>query len=134
MNIGEAAARSGVSAKMIRHYEARGLLPAAGRAANGYRNYGEEDVAALAFMRRARGLGFSLDEARQLFGLWRDPARASREVKSLAERHVADLEQRIAEMQAMQSTLRDLAAACRGDDRADCPILAGLAAADENQD
>lgn len=127
MNIGEAAARSGVSAKMIRHYEARGLLPAASRTANGYRSYGETDVAALAFVRRARALGFSLDEAGDLLGLWRDPGRASREVKAMAERQVAALEQRIADMTAMTATLKSLASACKGDDRAECPILADLA-------
>ena len=129
MNIGEAAARSGVSAKMIRHYEARGLLPAAARAANGYRNYQEADVAALAFVRRARALGFSLGEAGDLLGLWRDPGRASRGVKAMAEGQVVTLKRRIAEMKTMAATLELLARACPGDDQAECPILADLAAA-----
>lgn len=130
MNIGEAAKRSGVSAKMIRHYESRGFLPAAVRAANGYRNYTETDIAALAFVRRARALGFSLDEAANLLGLWRNPARASHDVKELAQRQAAALEQRVREMRAMMRTLRDLAAACPGDDSAACPILDDLADAE----
>ena len=126
MNIGEAAERSGVSAKMIRHYEARGLLPPALRASNGYRNYTESDVEALSFVRRARGLGFSLHEASSLLGLWQNPSRASREVKSLAERQVAALEARMAEMRSMTKTLRLLIATCPCDEGADCPILDGL--------
>jgi len=129
MNIGEAAQRSGVSAKMIRHYEARGLLQAPARAANGYRNYDDADVAALAFVRRARALGFSLDEAGDLLGLWRDPGRASREVKAMAERQVVALNRRVAEMKVMTATLEALAKACPGDEGATCPILADLASA-----
>jgi MerR family transcriptional regulator, copper efflux regulator len=127
MNIGEAARRSSVSAKMIRYYENVGLMPAAGRKANGYRDYDETDVAALQFLRRSRDLGFSMDETRDLLTLWRDRSRPSREVKQLVERHVADLTRRIQEMKAMRDALAQLSKACAGDDRPDCPILADLA-------
>ena len=127
MNIGEASALSGVSAKMIRHYETIGLLPAAARRGNNYRDYDERAVAGLQFIRRARDLGFSLEETGALLELWRDRTRASANVKRLAEEHISDLERRIAEMRAMADTLRDLAKTCRGDQRPDCPILADLA-------
>ena len=127
MNIGAAAAASGVTAKMIRHYEASGLLPPAERRPNAYRDYGERDVHELRFIKRARRLGFSTEEIAALLTLWRDRTRPSREVRAIAERHVADLNARIAEMQAMAKTLRELAAACHGDDRPDCPILDDLA-------
>ncbi len=127
MHISEAARRSGVSAKMIRYYESTGILPAAGRKANGYRDYSDSDVSALQFLRRTRDLGFSLEETRDLLNLWRDPSRPSREVKQLAERRVADLTRRIAEMQAMRDALERLSGACAGDERPDCPILNGLA-------
>ena len=127
MNIGAAAAASGVTAKMIRHYEAIGLLPPAQRRANDYRDYGEHEVHELKFIRRARRLGFSMEEIGALLALWRDRGRPSREVRRLAEAHVRDLEARIAEMQAMAKTLRDLVRKCHGDDRPDCPILDDLA-------
>lgn len=127
MNIGDAARQSGVSAKMIRYYEEIGMMPAAGRKANGYRDYDETDVAALQFLRRARDLGFSMEETRDLLTLWRDRFRPSREVKQLVERHVADLTRRIQEMKAMRDALAQLSKACVGDDRPDCPILADLA-------
>lgn len=127
MNIGEAAQRSGVSAKMIRYYEEIGMMPAAGRKANGYRDYDDSDVAALQFLRRARDLGFSMEETRDLLTLWRDRSRPSREVKRLVERHVVDLTRRIQEMKAMRDALAQLSKACAGDDRPDCPILADLA-------
>ena len=126
MNIGEAAKASGVSAKMIRYYEATGLLREAARRGNGYRDYGSADVHELRFIRRARTLGFATTEIVVLLSLWRDRSRASREVHALASRHVVDLEARIAEMQAMTETLRRLVAACHGDDRPDCPILEDL--------
>ena len=129
MNIGAAAAASGVTAKMIRHYEAIGLLRPAGRRANAYRDYAERDIHELRFVRRARRLGFSMDEIAALLALWRDHDRPSRDVRAIAERHVADLEARIAEMQAMATTLRGLVDACCGDDRPDCPILDDLAGA-----
>jgi MerR family transcriptional regulator, copper efflux regulator len=127
LNIGEAAAASGVSAKMIRHYEAIGLLPAPKRTQAGYRVYGEADVHVLHFVRRARDLGFSMEEIRGLLGLWRNRKRASADVKRLVQKHVADLDARIAELQAMRRTLSALAQHCHGDARPDCPILEDLA-------
>jgi len=130
MNIGAASATSGVSAKMIRHYEAIGLLRPAARRQNSYRDYGSHDVHELRFIGRARKLGFSMTEISGLLALWRDKGRPSREVKTIAERHVAELERRIAEMRGMADTLRDLVRCCRGDDRPECPILADLGGAD----
>lgn len=127
MNIGEAARASGVSAKMIRYYESIGLIRPAARSEAGYRLYGVEDVHALRFVRRARSLGFPLDQVAALLDLWRDKGRASSEVKAVATRHVSDLKVRIAEMQAMVRTLSHLADHCSGDDRPDCPILDDLA-------
>ena len=126
MNIGWAAKGSGVSAKMIRHYEAIGLLRPAERRANDYRDYGERDVHELTFIRRARRLGFSTGEIGALLMLWRDRDRPSREVRRIAEAHVVELEARIADMQAMAKTLRELVHECHGDDRPDCPILDDL--------
>ena len=127
MNIGEAAVASGVSARMIRHYEAIGMLPRAGRTDSGYRSYGERDVHVLRFVRRARDLGFSLPEIKTLLGLWGNRRRASADVKRLALSHVSDLDQKIAEMQAMRGTLAKLAHCCNGDARPECPILEDLA-------
>lgn len=127
MNIGDAAERSGVSAKMIRYYEGVGLLPRAARRANGYRDYGEGDVSVLQFIRRTRDLGFSLEEVSALLALWRDRKRPSREVKRLAEAHIADLEARMAAMRGVVRTLRQLTEHCHGDERSDCPILDDLA-------
>jgi MerR family transcriptional regulator, copper efflux regulator len=127
MNIGAAAIASGVTAKMIRHYEAIGLLRPAQRRENTYRDYGERDVHELRFVRRGRRLGFSTEEIGALLTLWRDRERPSREVRRIANAHAADLEARIAEMQAMVKTLRDLTRRCHGDDRPDCPILDDLA-------
>lgn len=126
ITIGEAAARSGVSAKMIRHYEAIGLVPAGLRSDAGYRLYSERDVHELRFIKRARSLGFSLEQIETLLSLWRDKGRASADVKAMALAHVADLEGRIRELTDMRDTLADLARCCRGDDRPDCPILKGL--------
>lgn len=125
-NIGQAAAASGVSAKMIRHYEALGLLPAVARTDAGYRQYDEGTVHTLRFIRRARDLGFSTTEIAELLALWRNRQRPSAEVKRIALAHVADLQRRIAEMQAMQRTLAGLAQCCHGDARPDCPILDDL--------
>jgi Cu(I)-responsive transcriptional regulator len=130
MNIGAAAAVSGVTAKMIRHYEAIGLLRPVERQPNDYRDYGERDVHELKFIRRARRLGFSMEEIGVLLALWRDRSRPSREVRRIAEAHVGELEARIAELQAMAKTLRDLMRRCHGDDRPDCPILDDLAKSD----
>lgn len=126
-NIGEAAARSGVSPKMLRHYESLGLLPAIARTESGYRQYSERDVHTLRFIRRARDLGFSIAEIAELLKLWQDRRRASREVKKIALAHVADLQRRLDEMAAMKRTLEQLASCCHGDARPDCPILDGLA-------
>lgn len=129
MNIGEASAATGVSAKMIRHYESLGLLPEVARTDSGYRRYDERTLHSLRFIRRARDLGFGLDEIEQLLALWANRQRASAEVKALAARHVADLEQRIQRMQAMQRTLKHLVHECHGDGRPDCPILDDLSSA-----
>lgn len=126
MNIGEAAAASGVSAKMIRHYEETGLIPPAGRTDAGYRVYGEREVHLLRFIRQARQLGFSMKQIGDLIGLWLDQSRPSRKVKQLAESHIGELDQRIRELQAMKSTLEKLAHDCHGDNRPDCPILDAL--------
>lgn len=129
MNIGEAAKRSGVSAKMIRYYESIGLIDVAQRTQAQYRVYAADDVHTLRFVRRSRNLGFSLEESRALLALWRDKSRASADVKQLAMAHVSDLEAKAAELQAMADTLRHLAEHCHGDGRPDCPILSDLAAA-----
>ncbi|PQZ82687.1 MULTISPECIES: Cu(I)-responsive transcriptional regulator [unclassified Brevundimonas] len=127
MNIGKASAATGVTAKMIRYYESVGLIRPSERTESNYRDFNERDLNDLRFIRRARGLGFSVDEITRLLSLWRDRNRPSREVKALAEKHVADLDARIAEMQAMADTLRNLSHCCAGDDRPDCPILSDLA-------
>jgi len=127
MTIGEAAQRSGVSAKMLRHYESLGLLPAIARSESGYRLYSDKDVHTLRFIRRARDLGFSIAEITELLKLWQNRRRSSAEVKRIALAHVADLERRLAEMQAMKRSLEELASCCHGDERPDCPILDGLA-------
>ena len=126
-NIGQAARQSGVSAKMTRHYESLGLLPAVPRTDAGYRQYGDRQIHTLRFIRRARALGFSMLEIAELLKLWQNQQRASADVKRIAQAHVADLERRIAEMQAMRQTLAELAHCCAGDNRPDCPILSGLA-------
>jgi MerR family transcriptional regulator, copper efflux regulator len=127
MRIGEASSKSGVSEKMIRHYESIGLLPEGIRRANGYRDYGERELHELRFIRRARDLGFGLEDIRALLDLWRDRSRHSADVKQLALAHVADLQRRINEMEAMRLALSGLAFCCQGDDRPDCPILDDLA-------
>lgn len=126
MNIGQASAASGVSAKMIRYYESIGLMPEAGRSAGGYRLYTDTDVHMLRFVRRARDLGFSLEDIRALLGLWRDRERPSAAVKQIALRHIEELTAKIAELQAMKRSLQHLAQACHGDQRPDCPILEDL--------
>jgi MerR family copper efflux transcriptional regulator len=128
LNIGEAAQASGVSAKMIRHYEAIGLLPAARRTAAGYRVYDEQDIRVLQFIHRGRALGFSLENIAGLLALWQDKGRASADVRRLAEQHIAELDRKIGELQSMKRTLEALAHSCHGDQRSDCPILDDLAA------
>jgi Cu(I)-responsive transcriptional regulator len=130
MNIGEASAASGVSAKMIRYYEETGLIPAVRRSDAGYRTYGHREVQMLRFIRRARDLGFSVHEIVELLALWRDQSRHSADVKQLAAVHIADLRGKIAAMQGMVATLQTLADSCAGDQRADCPILKDLERSD----
>jgi Cu(I)-responsive transcriptional regulator len=127
MNIGEAARESGVSAKMIRYYESVGLLPRAERTEGGYRVYRDGDVHTLRFIRRARDLGFAMDQIAALLALWREPHRASADVKKLAQAHIDELEARAAQLMAMSRTLRHLAEHCHGDARPACPILDDLA-------
>ncbi|MBZ9939024.1 Cu(I)-responsive transcriptional regulator [Mesorhizobium sp. BR1-1-16] len=127
MNIGEASRASGVSAKMIRYYESIGLIADAARTEAGYRTYQPGDVETLRFIRRARDLGFSVEEMTTLLALWRDKSRESAEVKRVALGHVADIERRIRELEGMARTLRHLAGHCHGDHRPDCPILDDLA-------
>ena len=128
MNIGQAANGSGVSAKMIRHYEGVGLLPAPGRTDAGYRQYTERDVHTLRFIRHARDLGFSIRQIGELVGLWQNRRRSSRSVKALAEAHIEALEEKAQELLAMKATLEHLVHCCNGDDRPDCPILESLSA------
>jgi Cu(I)-responsive transcriptional regulator len=125
-NIGQAARSSGVSAKMIRHYESLGLLPVARRTSAGYRIYDEADVHTLRFIRRARDLGFSITDIKRLLGLWRDRRRASAEVRRIAMKHVAGLDRKIEELLAMRRALEDLVQHCHGDQRPECPILEDL--------
>ena len=127
VNIGEAARRSGVSAKMLRHYESLGLLGAVHRTDSGYRQYTPADVHTLRFIKRSRDLGFSMDEISELVGLWQNRRRASANVRRIAQKHAEDLAQRIASMQEMQRTLQHLIHCCHGDERPDCPILEELA-------
>jgi len=127
VNIGEAARRSGVSAKMLRHYESLGLLGAVYRSDSGYRQYTPADVHTLRFIKRSRDLGFSMAEIGELVNLWQNRSRASASVKRIAQKHVDELSARIAAMQAMQRTLQDLLLHCHGDARPDCPILDDLA-------
>ena len=127
MNIGQAAAVSGVSAKMIRHYESVGLFPEAARTESGYRQYAAREVNTLRFIRQSRDLGFSIEQIRELLGLWQNRRRPSRQVKALAEAHIQELEQKLQELQAMKATLEHLAHCCHGDDRPDCPIIESLA-------
>lgn len=128
MNIGEASKKSGVSAKLIRHYESIGIIPKASRALSGYRTYSDREVNILKFVKRSRSLGFSMEEIKKLVSLWRNKKRTSQEVKKLATKHIDELEQKITELQSMVETLKHLAMNCHGDERPDCPILDELAA------
>jgi MerR family transcriptional regulator, copper efflux regulator len=127
MNIGQAAEQSGVSAKMIRHYESIGLVSKARRTHGGYRIYDGNDIHTLRFIRRARDLGFSITETAQLLGLWRNRRRASADVRRVAQHHISELDQKIERLQAMRRTLHQLVQHCHGDRRPDCPILDDLA-------
>lgn len=127
MNIGQAAKKTGLSAKMIRYYESIDLISPAGRSANGYRHYGEDDLHRLAFIKRSRDMGFSLDEVGKLLTLWQDRQRASADVKALAGAHIDALNEKIAELVSLRDTLQELFETCLGDNRPDCPILKDLA-------
>jgi MerR family copper efflux transcriptional regulator len=126
MNIGQAAKTSGLSAKMIRYYESIGLLQPAHRTDSGYRLYGKDDLHTLAFIKRSRDMGFSLEEVGKLLTLWQDRGRASADVKALAGQHIEELNRKIAELTGLRDTLQDLVQHCHGDDRPDCPILKDL--------
>ena len=127
MNIGQASAASGVSSKMIRHYEETGLIAAARRTESNYRSYSETDVHVLRFVKRARALGFSVPEIKELLGLWHNRSRSSAAVKRIAGKHIDELERKISELEGMVRTLKHLAAHCHGDHRPECPILDELA-------
>lgn len=127
MNIGKAAEASGVSAKMIRYYEAVDLIPAPGRTQSGYRDYSDRDVHTLRFIQRARSLGFTVEQMRNLLSLWQDRHRASADVRKVAVQHIVELERKIEELQQMRNTLAHLSKHCHNDGRPDCPILEELA-------
>jgi Cu(I)-responsive transcriptional regulator len=127
LTIGQAARASGVSAKMIRHYESLGLMPRAARTGSNYRTYGERQVHELRFIRRGRELGFSTDQIEALLGLWRNKQRTASKVKALALAHAAQLEEKLRELEAMVAALKHLAGHCHGGERPDCPILDDLA-------
>lgn len=128
MNIGEVAQRAGLPAKTIRYYEDIGLISPQ-RGANGYRSFRESDLHKLAFLGRARALGFSIEDCRTLLALYEDGSRESAQVKALAEQHLVEIDAKISQLQSMRETLADLVTACHGDDRPDCPILADLSRA-----
>jgi Cu(I)-responsive transcriptional regulator len=127
MNIGKAAQRSGVTPKSIRYYESVGLIERVARGQNGYRDYDDADIETLRFVHRGRGLGFSMEEVARLLSLWEDRTRASADVKRMTLAHIADIERKIGELEAMRSALSHLAEHCHGDDRPECPILDDLA-------
>ncbi len=126
MNIGQAALKTGLSAKMIRYYERIDLLPAADRSDSGYRQYSAQDLHRLAFIKRSRDLGFSLAEVSQLLTLWQDRQRASADVKALAAAHISELNRKISELSGLRDTLNELMNSCQGNERPDCPILKDL--------
>lgn len=126
MNIGEVSKLSDLNAKMIRRYEEEGIIPRAGRNLSGYRQYTEKDVHILRFVKRARELGFSMKDVKELLGLWKNKARTSAQVKNLAHKHIQELEKKLFEIESMLSTLQHLVKHCHGDHRPDCPILEEL--------
>lgn len=126
MNIGELANLANVTSKMVRRYETQGIIPSAKRSDNGYRQYGENDVHVLKFVKRARELGFSMKDVKQLIGLWRNKSRSSAQVKKIAQKHILELEVKLQEIQAMLATLKHLTKNCHGDHRPDCPIIEEL--------
>jgi MerR family copper efflux transcriptional regulator len=126
MNIGQAAKRSGLSAKMIRYYESIGLIAPASRSDAGYRHYDADDLNRLTFIKRSRDMGFSLEEVGKLLALWQDRQRASADVRALAQEHINELDAKILELTALRDSLQSLVACCHGDDRPDCPILSHL--------
>lgn len=126
MQIGQLAKSSGVSTKLIRHYESIGLVPKASRTDSGYRQYSESDIQFLRFIKRGRSLGFSIKEIKKLVGLWRNKSRTSREVKTLAASHIESLEKKITEMKELVENLKELSKNCHGNSRPDCPILEAL--------
>lgn len=130
MKIGEASVRSGISERMIRHYEKIGLVAAAARRESGYRDYGERDIHALRFIGRARDLGFGIEEIRHLLALWHDRSRSSADVKALALARAAELKRKERDLHEMRRSLERLAASCHGDDRPDCPIIHDLESCD----
>jgi Cu(I)-responsive transcriptional regulator len=123
MNIGQAAKRSGISAKMIRYYEEIGLLPHPKRSASGYRLYAEKDLSILSFIQHARELGFSSEQMKELLGLWLNSTRHSSDVKQLAQKHIELLQQKIADMQQMMKILQQSVEQCAGNEQSDCQIL-----------
>lgn len=127
MRIGTVAKKSGVSAKTIRYYESIGLVNPAARGANGYRSYAENDVETLRFIRYARNLGFAIEDVTNLLSLWHDKDRASADVRTVAQKHIEEVEARIAKLQSIRDTLKHLTESCHGDNRPDCPILEGIA-------
>lgn len=130
MRIGEVSAASGISERMIRHYEKIGLMPPAPRRESGYRDYDRRDLHTLHFVGRARDLGFSIEEIRKLLGLWHDRTRASSDVKALALQRAAELKRKEHELHEMRRSLEHLASCCHGDDRPECPIIDDLEMAD----
>ena len=127
MNIGQAAKAAGLNPKIIRYYESIGLIGAARRSESGYRDFNDRDIQILRFIKRSRELGFSIDRIRALLSLWRDTSRQSAEVKSLAFQYIAEVDQDIARLQAIRDQLQQLAEACHGDARPECPIIDVLA-------
>jgi MerR family copper efflux transcriptional regulator len=126
MNIGEVSKRADISSKMVRRYEEQGIIPKASRSDAGYRQYSENDVHILKFVKRSRELGFSMKDIKQLVGLWRNKGRSSSQVKNIATKHIDELEKKLKETQEMLKTLNHLVKNCQGDNRPDCPILEDL--------